>query len=77
VIGTADECIHQLRRIQNGLGCDYFSASFWFGSMPHDMVMESMERFARDVMPAFARERSSVGTRERVVAPRGEPTLAW
>jgi alkanesulfonate monooxygenase SsuD/methylene tetrahydromethanopterin reductase-like flavin-dependent oxidoreductase (luciferase family) len=54
IIGTADECVHQLQRIQRGLGCDYFSASFWFGALPHDRVMQSMRRFAADVAPAFA-----------------------
>jgi len=54
VIGTADECIAQLRRIQQGLGCDYFSGSFWFGDLGQTRVLASMERFARDVMPAFA-----------------------
>lgn len=54
VIGTPDECIRQLRRIQAGGGCNYFSCSFWFGELPHDRVMASMERFAKYVMPAFA-----------------------
>jgi alkanesulfonate monooxygenase SsuD/methylene tetrahydromethanopterin reductase-like flavin-dependent oxidoreductase (luciferase family) len=54
VIGTPDQCIAQLRRIQKGLGADYFSASFWFGELPHDAVLGSMQRFARDVAPAFA-----------------------
>jgi alkanesulfonate monooxygenase SsuD/methylene tetrahydromethanopterin reductase-like flavin-dependent oxidoreductase (luciferase family) len=57
VIGTADECIRQLQRIRDGLGCDYFSASFWFGDLSHERVLASMARFARDVMPAFARSR--------------------
>lgn len=77
VIGTADECVHQLRRIQAGLGCDYFSASFWFGSMPHDMAMASMHRFARDVMPAFARERAADAREAVAPRPRWESTLAW
>jgi alkanesulfonate monooxygenase SsuD/methylene tetrahydromethanopterin reductase-like flavin-dependent oxidoreductase (luciferase family) len=54
VAGTADQCIEQLRRIQRGLGCDYFSASFWFGGLSHARVLESMRLFARDVMPAIA-----------------------
>lgn len=57
VIGTADECIRQLQKIRDGLGCDYFSASFWFGDLSHERVLASMARFARDVMPAFARAR--------------------
>jgi alkanesulfonate monooxygenase SsuD/methylene tetrahydromethanopterin reductase-like flavin-dependent oxidoreductase (luciferase family) len=54
VIGTPDRCIDQLRRIQKGLGADYFSASFWFGDLPHEAVLRSMKRFATDVAPAFA-----------------------
>ncbi|MGF6768176.1 alkanesulfonate monooxygenase SsuD/methylene tetrahydromethanopterin reductase-like flavin-dependent oxidoreductase (luciferase family) [Paraburkholderia sp. GAS199] len=77
VIGTADECIHQLRRIRGGLGCDYFSASFWFGSLPHDWVMESMQRFARDVMPVFANNASSSAMTTELSPLRREPTLAW
>ena len=56
VAGTADQCIEQLRRIRRGLGCDYFSASFWFGGLAQSRVLESMRRFAADVMPAFAHD---------------------
>lgn len=54
VAGTAGQCIEQLRRIQHGLACDYFSASFWFGDLPQSEVLESMCRFAKEVMPAFS-----------------------
>ncbi|MGN6319936.1 LLM class flavin-dependent oxidoreductase [Trinickia sp.] len=57
VIGTAQECVRQLRKIRDGLGCNYFSASFWFGDLSHERVLASMARFARDVMPAFSRVR--------------------
>lgn len=59
VIGTADQCIRQIERIRNGLGCDYFSASFWFGSMSQGKVLASMRRFAEHVMPAFATKHAS------------------
>ncbi|WP_144150184.1 LLM class flavin-dependent oxidoreductase [Paraburkholderia sp. BCC1885] len=74
VVGTVDECIHQLRRIQSGLGCDYFSASFWFGALPHDQVMTSMRRFAEKVMPVFADDAVS---HARHRAKQQEATLAW
>jgi alkanesulfonate monooxygenase SsuD/methylene tetrahydromethanopterin reductase-like flavin-dependent oxidoreductase (luciferase family) len=74
VVGTADECIHQLRRIQNGLGCDYFSASFWFGALPHEQVMASMRRFAEKVMPVFAGE---AATQARKAEAQRETMLAW
>jgi luciferase family oxidoreductase group 1 len=53
VIGTPDTCIRQLQRIRDGLGADYFSCSFWFGRLEHAAVLRSMQRFARDVMPAL------------------------
>lgn len=74
VIGTADECIHQLRRIQSGLGCDYFSASFWFGALPHDKVMASLHRFADKVLPVFADE---AARRHSCPAGQRETALAW
>ena len=43
-------------QIRRGLGCDYFSASFWFGGLAQSRVLESMRRFAADVMPAFAHD---------------------
>ncbi|MGV2289572.1 LLM class flavin-dependent oxidoreductase [Trinickia sp. YCB016] len=54
VIGTAEQCVRQLERIRDGIGCDYFSASFWFGALPQAQVLASMRRFAEQVMPAFA-----------------------
>ncbi|MCP1119722.1 LLM class flavin-dependent oxidoreductase [Robbsia andropogonis] len=56
IIGNTDECIHQLRRIREGLGCDYFSASFWFGDLSHPRVLASMRRFAHDVMPVLQQD---------------------
>jgi alkanesulfonate monooxygenase SsuD/methylene tetrahydromethanopterin reductase-like flavin-dependent oxidoreductase (luciferase family) len=53
VIGTAEHCIRQLERIRDGIGCDYFSASFWFGALTQAQVLSSMRRFAQHVMPAF------------------------
>jgi alkanesulfonate monooxygenase SsuD/methylene tetrahydromethanopterin reductase-like flavin-dependent oxidoreductase (luciferase family) len=54
VAGTPDRCISQLRRIETGLGADSFNCSIWAGEMPQDMVLRSLEMFAREVMPAFA-----------------------
>ncbi|SDH29079.1 LLM class flavin-dependent oxidoreductase [Paraburkholderia phenazinium] len=77
VIGTADECIHQLRRIQSGLGCDYFSASFWFGALAHDKVMASLRRFADKVLPVFADQATVHARQQRSPAEQREATLAW
>src|SRR6266508_1783117 len=53
VIGTPDTCIRQIKRIEELVGITHFNCSFWFGDLEHARVMRSLERFAREVMPAF------------------------
>ena len=53
VIGTPERCIHQIRRIQKGLGADTFNCSFWFGDLAQNRILASMRLFAEEVMPAF------------------------
>jgi alkanesulfonate monooxygenase SsuD/methylene tetrahydromethanopterin reductase-like flavin-dependent oxidoreductase (luciferase family) len=55
VAGTPDRCVSQLRRIQQGLGADYFNCSVGIGDLPQAAILRSMERFSKDVMPCFAR----------------------
>jgi luciferase family oxidoreductase group 1 len=54
VIGTPDTVIRQIKRVQEVVGITHFNCSFWFGDLEHARVLRSMERFARDVMPAFS-----------------------
>ncbi|MEM9854177.1 MAG: LLM class flavin-dependent oxidoreductase [Pseudomonadota bacterium] len=58
IAGTPERCIHQLERIEKGLGVDTFNCSFWFGDMPQDKVLSSMNLFAEKVAPAFGAPRS-------------------
>ena len=53
VIGTPDTCIRQIQRLRELVGITHFNCSFWFGDVEHARVLRSMERFAREVMPAF------------------------
>ena len=53
IIGTPDTVIRQIKRVEEMVGITHFNCSFWFGDMEHARVMRSMERFARDVLPAF------------------------
>src|SRR5262249_19916356 len=53
VIGTPDTCTRQIKRLEELVGITHFNCSFWFGDMEHARVMRSMERFAREVLPAF------------------------
>jgi alkanesulfonate monooxygenase SsuD/methylene tetrahydromethanopterin reductase-like flavin-dependent oxidoreductase (luciferase family) len=54
VIGTPDVCIRQIRRLQEAVGISHFNCSFWFADLDQARVLRSMERFAREVKPAFA-----------------------
>jgi len=53
IIGTPDTVIRQIKRVEEMVGITHFNCSFWFGDLEHARVMRSMERFAREVLPAF------------------------
>lgn len=54
VAGTPEQCISQLRKIEAGLGADYYNCSVGIGDLPQEMIVKSLRRFAAEVMPAFA-----------------------
>jgi alkanesulfonate monooxygenase SsuD/methylene tetrahydromethanopterin reductase-like flavin-dependent oxidoreductase (luciferase family) len=54
VIGTPDECIRQIKRLQKEVGITHFNCNFWFGDMEQKRVLRSMERFSKEVMPAIS-----------------------
>ena len=53
VIGSPDTIIRQIRRMQDSVGMTHFNCSFWFGDLEQARVLRSMERFSKEVMPAF------------------------
>ena len=53
VIGTPETIIRQIRRMQDSVGMTHFNCSFWIGDMEQKRVLRSMERFSKEVMPAF------------------------
>ena len=53
VIGTPDNCIREIKRVQSLVGISHFNCSFWFGDLDQARVLRSMTLFAREVMPAF------------------------
>jgi alkanesulfonate monooxygenase SsuD/methylene tetrahydromethanopterin reductase-like flavin-dependent oxidoreductase (luciferase family) len=54
VIGRPEECIDRIRMLSERFGITYLCFEVNFGALPHARVKESMERFASQVMPAFA-----------------------
>ena len=53
VIGTPENVIRQIQRLQQAVGISHFNCSFWFGDLDQPRVLKSMDLFAREVMPAF------------------------
>jgi alkanesulfonate monooxygenase SsuD/methylene tetrahydromethanopterin reductase-like flavin-dependent oxidoreductase (luciferase family) len=45
--------IERLKMMESEMGVSYYLGVFAFGSLPHQKVLGSMERFAAAVMPAF------------------------
>jgi alkanesulfonate monooxygenase SsuD/methylene tetrahydromethanopterin reductase-like flavin-dependent oxidoreductase (luciferase family) len=54
ISGSPRTCIEELRKFE-AAGADRIMCQFKLGLMPHRETMASMELFAREVMPAFAR----------------------
>lgn len=51
--GDPPRIVERLQRLQAEIGIDHFICWFNFGGLPTPLVERSMERFAREVMPAF------------------------
>ncbi|GBD14470.1 Alkanal monooxygenase alpha chain [bacterium HR25] len=52
VVGTPDRCIEQLKEYQ-ALGVDHMLCMFQVRGIPLDKVMQSIELFGKEVLPAF------------------------
>jgi alkanesulfonate monooxygenase SsuD/methylene tetrahydromethanopterin reductase-like flavin-dependent oxidoreductase (luciferase family) len=53
VVGSPDECVEQLQKYREA-GVTHLLCAVGAGALPTDLVRESMEVIAQEVMPAFA-----------------------
>ena len=53
IVGTPKRCVELLEQLQDAMGITHFNASCWFGDVPREKVLNSMQLFAEEVMPAF------------------------
>jgi hypothetical protein len=51
ICGSAATVRDQLAEYERMLGLGHFLALLQFGTLPHDLTMQNIERFARDVIP--------------------------
>lgn len=56
IIGTPEDCVEQLKRLRDEMGCTHVILWFNFGWLTHQEVMAQMQLFAEEVMPHFARQ---------------------
>jgi alkanesulfonate monooxygenase SsuD/methylene tetrahydromethanopterin reductase-like flavin-dependent oxidoreductase (luciferase family) len=55
IVGSPATVRAEVARHVAASGCNYFVGRFMYGNLPHDAAARSMELFAREVMPHFAR----------------------
>ena len=53
VMGTPDTVLRKIEQLREVMGIDHFNANFWFGDMPQEQVLQSMQLFADEVLPAM------------------------
>ncbi len=64
IVGGPDEVREKLKQLESYLGFGNLCALLQFGDMPHERAVRNMERFASEIMPAFARVgKASLGHR--------------
>lgn len=54
LIGSPETCARKLEAYLEVFDLNYLVTAVDFGAMPHNLVLDSMERFARFVMPRFS-----------------------
>jgi alkanesulfonate monooxygenase SsuD/methylene tetrahydromethanopterin reductase-like flavin-dependent oxidoreductase (luciferase family) len=54
IIGSAEECIENIRVLQQEYHVDYLACIFGQGGLAHEKIMTAMRLFAEKVMPNFA-----------------------
>lgn len=54
IIGSPESCARKLAAFQEVAGLNYLLGLVDFGGIPHQLVLDSIERFGRKVLPEFA-----------------------
>jgi hypothetical protein len=57
LIGSPETCARKLEAYLPLVDLNYLVTFVDFGAMPHDLVLDSMERFAKYVLPRFTADR--------------------
>ena len=82
IVGTPDDCLQQLGRLQQLTGLEHLVAEFSWGNLPHHEAETNMRLFADRVLPtlqhdkAFATPKRTMDDAEATRHPAGEGIFA-
>jgi alkanesulfonate monooxygenase SsuD/methylene tetrahydromethanopterin reductase-like flavin-dependent oxidoreductase (luciferase family) len=75
IVGTPDDCLQQLGRLQQVTGLEHLVAEFSWGNLPHHEAETNMRLFADRVLPTLQND-AAYGAPKRTVADAGVPRRA-
>jgi len=56
ICGDADHCVERIARLGETLGLEEVLVTFNYFTLPHERCVESMQRFAEEVLPSLSEE---------------------
>jgi len=75
IVGTPDDCLQQLGRLQQITGLEHLVAEFSFGNLPHHEAETNMRLFADRCLPTLQND-AAFATPRRVAADTAAPRRA-
>jgi alkanesulfonate monooxygenase SsuD/methylene tetrahydromethanopterin reductase-like flavin-dependent oxidoreductase (luciferase family) len=75
IVGTPDDCLQQLGRLQQVTGVEHLVAEFAWGNLPHHEAETNMRLFADRVLPTLQNDKAFAGARGPA-ADAGSPRRA-
>ena len=76
IVGTPDDCLQQLGRLQQLTGLDHLVAEFSWGNLPHHEAETNMRLFADRVLPTLQNDKAFAAPQRPVADGRSSPQPA-
>jgi len=76
IVGTPDDCLQQLVRLQQLTGLDHLVAEFSWGNLPHHEAETNMRLFADRVLPTLQNDKAFAAPQRPVADGRSSPQPA-
>ena len=76
IVGTPDDCLQQLGRLQQLTGLDHLVAEFSWGNLPHHEAETNMRLFADRVLPTLQNDKAFAAPQRPAADGRTSPQSA-